>query len=289
MTQEPQFSNTLDRRGMLRLAVAASLGATLPAYSGTRPSPSAVAPHSKKGFCTTIKNPAWQARLSALDAKWFYSWSADVPEGIPAGVSFVPMIWGNPKDPQIIMQRAAAAKAAGIGDLLGFNEPEKKSQSNIRVEHALDAWPVLMETGMRLGSPGCVHADGDWMKEFMATADRRSLRVDFICVHSYHGPNADALVKRLEDIHRMFRRPIWITEFAVGDWQAESPQANRHKPDQVLRFMEAVLPSLEKLDFIERYAWFSAETESPALGTSSLFQPDGSLTRLGECYRDFQR
>lgn len=50
--------------------------------------------------------------------------------------------------------------------------------------------------------------------------------------------------------------------------------------------MEEVLPQLDKLDFVERYAWFPSKTDNKALGTSALFNPAGKLTRLGECYRD---
>ncbi len=37
--------------------------------------------------------------------------------------------------------------------LLGFNEPDMSSQSNMTVSDALRLWPRLMATGMRLGSP----------------------------------------------------------------------------------------------------------------------------------------
>jgi hypothetical protein len=72
----------------------------------------------------------------------------------------------------------------------------------------------------------------------------------------------------------------------VGDWEAKSVERNRHKPEAVMRFMESVLPKLDKLDFVERYAWFPAKTTSIPLGTSALFNADGALTPLGEIYRD---
>jgi hypothetical protein len=124
------------------------------------------------------------------------------------------------------------------------------------------------------------------MKAFMKEVESRKLRVDFVCVHSYGGTNAEALVKRLEQVHQLYRKPIWITEFAAGDWNAQSVAENRCKPKAVLRFMEKVLPKLDRLDFVERYAWFSAKPDNKALGTSSLFDAEGGLTRLGECYRD---
>lgn len=241
----------------------------------------------KKGLGQSVKNPAWAERISALRCRWFYSWNSAIPEGVPRGIDFIPMIYRYGGDPTTVSAPAAAAKKAGITELLGFNEPEVKKQGNMTLQETLDAWPLLMETGMRLGSPGCVHPDKEFMIEFMKGVKERGLRVDFVNVHSYGGPNPEALVKRLENVHKMFdERPLWITEFAVGDWEAESVEKNRHKPEAVLRFMERVLPMLDKLDFLERYAWFPAKTTSIPLGTSALFNEDGSLTRLGECYRD---
>ncbi len=240
----------------------------------------------KKGLGQSTKNPQWAGRLEAIRSQWFYSWNSSIPQGIPKGMEFIPMIYRYGGDAKAIANAAASAKAAGITELLGFNEPDVKKQGNMTIEETLDAWPLLMDTGMRLGSPGCVHPDKEWMIEFMAGVKKRNLRVDFVCVHSYGGPGAESLVNRLEKIHQMFERPIWITEFAVGDWEAKSVEENRHKPEAVLRFMEKVLPMLDKLDFVERYAWFPAKTTSIPLGSSALFNEDGSLTRLGECYRD---
>lgn len=240
----------------------------------------------KKGLGQSVKNPAWAQRLRDLQCRWFYSWNSAIPEGVPRGTEFIPMVFRYGGDPAKISGPAAAAKKAGITELLGFNEPDVKKQGNMTVEETLDAWPLLMETGMRLGSPGCVHPDKEWMVEFMAGVKERSLRVDFVCVHSYGGPGPESLVKRLEKVYQMFERPLWITEFAVGDWEAESAETNRHKPERVLQFMEQVLPMLDRLDFVERYAWFPAKTTSIPLGTSSLFDAEGALTQLGECYRD---
>jgi hypothetical protein len=142
-----------------------------------------------------------------------------------------------------------------------------------------------MALGLPLGSPACVHPDREWMKAFMRGVEARGLRVDFVCVHSYGGPNADALIKRLEDVHNLFQRPIWITEFAVGDWQAKTRAANRHSPASVMGFLKDVLPRLDACEFVERYAWFPAHPDNAPLGSSALFNEDGSLTPLGEAYR----
>lgn len=276
-----------DRRHFLKQTAFSTAAMLLPQFLQAAPSRRGLG-SSKKGICIVAKDDGvWLERSQAVNASWFYSWGAKLPANTPANLKFVPMIWGYWGNQASIRSAAAAAKAAGCRELLGFNEPDGKDQANLSVEKALAAWPILMESGLRLGSPGCVHPDGPWMNRFMEEVRKQRLRVDFICVHSYGGTDANAFMDRLERVAKQFRRPLWITEFACGDWQAKSPQQNRHKPEQVLKFMEQVIPRLEKARFVERYAWYPAPTTSPALGTSALFQPDGSLTRLGTLYASF--
>lgn len=275
----------LTRREFLNLSAAATVAAALPSGAlaqGTRPSGS-----QKKGLGLGARNAFWPGMLTDLRCRWCYTWMGNVPQDLPEGVGFIPMIRSKGiTQPEAVARVASQAQAHGITELLGLNEPDAKSQDDMSVADALDAWPLLMETGLRLGSPGCVHPDREWMTEFMAGVKERDLRVDFICVHSYGAPDAAALVSRLERVHRMFDRPLWITEFGVGDWQAKSPEENRHSPEAVLRFMERVLPMLDRLDYLERYAWFPSLPESAPLGTSALFDAEGELTPLGQCYRD---
>lgn len=266
-------------------AAAASLAGSLHAQTAA-PVARPASTSRKKGLGRSTKTAHWAKNLSDLRCHWFYSWNAQAPAGIPPGTEFIPMIYRYGGDAAAVAAAGVAAKSRGTTELLGFNEPEKKEQGNMTLEAALDAWPVLMETGLRLGSPSCVHPDKEWMIAFMDGVKKRSLRVDYVCVHSYGGPNPDSLVRRLEKVHQMFGRPLWITEFGVGDWEAKTPEQNRHKPETVLRFMEQVLPRLEKLDFVERYAWFPSKTSSGPLGSSALYDDEGKLTRLGECYRD---
>jgi len=279
----------ITRRRFISLSAAAaalSLTSALRAQNSPAKDGSPPNPGKKKGLGRSVKTPGWARNLTDLRCNWFYSWNSVTPEGVPPGIEFIPMIFRYGGKPQTVADAAAAAKKTGTNALLGFNEPDGKEQGNMTVEAALDAWPVLMETGLRLGSPGCIHPDKEWMIAFMDGVKQRGLRVDYVCVHSYGGPNADALVQRLEKVHAMFNRPIWITEFAVGDWKAKSADQNQHKPETVLQFMEQVLPRLDRLDFVERYAWFPAKPTSGPLGTSALFDENGGLTPLGQCYRD---
>lgn len=244
---------------------------------------------NKKGCCFVARpDNGWKHRVEQLRPSWMYSWGAKRPEGLPAGVEFVPMLWGNAKAEgqqrriDDLKQRAAAGE---FGHLLGFNEPDQHEQSNMTVDRVVELWPDLMDVGVPLVSPGCVHPDRVWMKEFMEQVDRKDLRVDAIAVHSYGGPSVKHLVNRLRKVHEMFERPIWITEFAVGDWEAKTPRENRHRPKRVAEFLRGLLPVLEDLPFVHRYAWFAGSPSSGPLGTSALFDKDGRLTKLGRIYR----
>jgi hypothetical protein len=274
----------MNRRRLIQLSLMAALAPAQQLQAASKSKKSVAS--SKKGLGFGPRSPDWSDKLKELNCKWVYTWMEKIPDGLPKEIAFVPMISKSRDNPEWIANAGDAAKKAGIKELLGFNEPDQSSQANMTVEEALAAWPLLQETGLRLGSPACVHPDNEWMQSFMKEAKKRDFKVDFICVHSYGAPNAGKFVERMQAIHKLYRKPIWITEFAIGDWKAKSPAENQYKPDAVLGFMEDVLPELEKLDFIERYAWFPAKVESAPLGTSALFDGEGKLTRLGECYRD---
>lgn len=275
----------MNRRQLIQLSLMATLAPAGQVHAAPKPRKGAEG-SAKKGLCIGGKSPDFKRKLEELRCKWFYTWTGDMPHETPRGIDFVPMIWKYSGNPKAVENIADAAKKERIKELLGFNEPDASSQANMSVEVALDAWTILQKTDLRLGSPACVHPDNEWMKAFMEGVKKRDLRVDFICVHSYGGTDASAFINRLEAIHKLYKRPIWITEFAVGDWKAQSLEKHKFKPDAVLDFMKDVLPDLDRKDFIERYAWFPATTTSIPVHTSALWDAEGKLTKLGECYRD---
>lgn len=245
----------------------------------------------KKGACISKKeNPDYQKKIQLLNANWHYSWGPDILEQAP-GVEFVPMIWGVKDDQnsragfleQIAKLKTGAGGKGAPGVLLGFNEPDRKDQANMTVELALELWPKLMETGYRLGSPS-PRTDSQWMLEFMRRAEEKDYRVDFICVHWYGGSNVEGFISALKRYHALYGRPIWITEFACADWRAKTLADNKLTKEKVQGFMRTVLPLLDELEFVERYAWFPFDEGSRFGGPSALFRRDGSLTDLGKIY-----
>jgi len=237
----------------------------------------------KKGFDTVVRpDGTWRRQVSALHARWFYSWGGDAPANLPKGVEFVPMDWGyyGNKDNGLVTWLAKVKAQRGVRTLLGFNEPDGKDQANLTVDAALEGWPYLMQTGLMLGSPATVHADGDWMKSFMRQADEKKYRIDAITIHWYGGANPQDFLGYLARIHDLYQRPLWVTEFCPADWSG-----GRHiSPEQAQNFMRTVVPAMNRLPYVQRYAWFSAEPEDAALGASALFDKNAALTDLGRLY-----
>ena len=263
-------------RAMLLLGMALGL---LTAALG----PVQAAPSRKKGFDTVVRpDDGWLRDVTALHAHWFYSWGGDEPKNIPSGVTFVPMDWGyyGNKDDGLVKWLAKVKAQPNVHALLGFNEPDGKDQANLSVDGALEGWSYLMQTGLTLGSPAAVHADGDWMKAFMAGAAQKHYRVDFVTIHWYGGADPQGFLGYLARVHDLYHRPLWITEFAPADWSGHHGVT----PQQSADFMRVVLPAMDKLDYVQRYAWYSASSDDAALGASALFNKDGSLTDLGRLY-----
>jgi len=243
----------------------------------------------KKGIGMTTKSSTWSSNVSKTKSHWHYTWGTDLNFREPDNIEFVPMKWGKGEPSEDVLASLNTLKSEGkIHYLLGYNEPDGAEQANMTVQQAVDGWPTLESLGLPLGSPACVNPTGDWMKEFMQRVEDEGLRVDFVCVHSYGGVSAQSLLNKLEEVYNLYGKPIWITEFAVADWNAATPQDNKYSPEQVLNFMQQVLPALEDLSYVHRYAWFPfGQTSAP--GTSSaLWDADGNLTLPGEYYCNFK-
>jgi hypothetical protein len=261
-----------------------------PAPPGTS-GPVASAPVGKKGVGAWFDADAEvDDALAAAKVSWFYTWATDtVGISTPTGTDFVPMIWGaDAVGPESLADASAHGRT-----LLGFNEPDVADQANLTVEQALDLWPQLMATGMRLGSPApSAHADvaGGWLGRFLDGAKQRGHRVDFLALHWYGDGKVtgDAAVTALRDylqrVHDRYGLPIWLTEFALVDYSAGA-QNPRHPPDaEQAAFVTASTTMLDGLPFVERYAWFALVTDGTPYRTG-LYDAAGRPTVLGDAYR----
>jgi len=190
---------------------------------------------------------------------WYYNWRTDQMYSrsrTRRDVEFVPMIHGA-KDVNKRIRSDLPVRA-----LLGFNEPDGGSgdhQAKMSVEKAVQLWPKLERYGLRLGSPATTQGQtlgrNSWQRRFMNQVEKEGLRVDFMAVHYYSNTgDVGEFRKWLQSVYREYRRPIWVTEFAQIDWRR--PHAASY--EQNARFIQKSMMMMEKLPFVERYAWFAA-------------------------------
>jgi len=221
------------------------------------------------------------SKIARLNVSWYYTWHLAPIPGVK-GPEFVPMQWSKPDG-----ETEHLLVNSRFPVLLSFNEPDRTAQAGLSVAEASGIWPRLESASMRLGSPATSRPGARWMRQFMEMAEERKARVDFVALHLYSGTDPNEFLRTVDWAYREFRRPIWITEFAVADWKAQGPGSNRYSEHEVLTFMQKVVPELEARDFVERYAWFGAGRSAgmkEVIRTSRLFEADGELSRLGRYY-----
>lgn len=273
----PRTSVSLARVAVLAVAVLASLVTTLPTAA-----PTAAATSARKGVSAWAFDGVTQD-LADVGASWYYDWSYTAG-GIsaPAGTEFVPMIWGAAS---VTSANLAQAQQEGT-ELLGFNEPDLSGQANMTVEQALDLWPQLEATGLRLGAPAVAYGGdtpGGWLDQFMSGAAARGYRVDFIPLHWYGGDfsaNATSeLQSYLQNVYNRYHKPIWLTEYALTDYSSGTPVYPTQQ--QQAAFVTASTAMLDSLSFVERYAWFTLSTDGDGTGLYDGTTPNA----VGEAYR----
>jgi hypothetical protein len=249
--------------------------------TGARAAPASVPANFKKGV-SAWAFPGSKAALSKSGASWYYTWTS-TPAGViaPKSAKFVPMIWGaGAVTPAALAQ---AKQASHI--MLTFNEPDNAGQSNMTVQQALNLWPRLEATGMRLSSPAVAAGGatpGGWLDQFMTGAKARHYRVSFITLHWYGADFATSaavsqLKSYLQAVWNRYHKPIWLTEFALIRFGATSTFPS---PALQAAFLSRATTMLQGLPYLWRYAWF-ALPETTGDGTTGLFANGAVPTAAG--------
>ena len=247
------------------------------------PTAAPAATGAKKGVGAWSFTGATQA-LSESGASWYYTWSATPGVAGPPGTAFVPMIWGTA---DVTASTLSQVKQEGPY-LLGFNEPDMASQSNMTPAQALSLWPQLMATGMQLGSPAVADdgaTPGGWLDQFMSGATARGYRVNFITLHWYGsdfatGAAVSQLQSYLQAVYARYHLPIWLTEFALANFGG-SPTTPTQQ--QQAAFLTAATAMLQGLPFVQRYAWFGLQA-TPTDGSMGLFSSGPAATTVGRAF-----
>jgi len=226
------------------------------------------------------------AARKALNVSWYYNWtqSESEPCSDGGGGVFVPMIWGHAGNEQSATGITASVSAfAGKHQtfVLGFNEPDNATQSNIAVATAVNLWPAFLgNTSIQVVSPATqANTTGQsWFSSFMTQVNSGGLRVDVVGLHWY-GWNAgsceptaatlESYIKWAEGITGS--RPIWLTEW--GCLNASAPDTQT-----VVSFLKGAVAMFARHPRIRRYAWY------PWATNHALVNADGSLTDLGKAF-----
>jgi hypothetical protein len=237
----------------------------------------------KRGICGDA-SPLDLAAFSAY-ISWYYDWGVAPPavsQGQLSGIEWVPMRWGSLTSGDVAGIEAQIP--AGSAYILGFNEPNFTTQSNLTPSQAAAIWPyieqIAADKGLQIVSPavnwcgdcvtGVTSDPVDWLDKFIAACP--TCNFDYIAIHNYN--SYVSTLKWYIDKFRKYNKPIWLTEFA--SWDDPVDYAG------VVRYMKEVIPYLEEDTIIFRYSWFATRVGSnPNL---DLAGADGELTKLGKLY-----
>ncbi len=234
-----------------------------------------------KGFAG---DPTACADMQHLGVSWYYNWKQTPSSGCAStGIPFVPMIWGHSNEvtASAISSAVSSFVSKGYGDVLGFNEPDNSTQSNIAVATAVSLWPSFNNSAIQVGTPASqANSTGQtWFTSFMSSLNgSTTLHADFIAIHWYgwNAGSCDAAASQFESYIKYAEgfsgdRPIWITEWGCLNNSAPDAQT-------VLNFYKGALAVFAKHPRVARYSWYPWSTNN------ELVNSDGTLTALGSAY-----
>ncbi|KGL58895.1 glycosyl hydrolase [Polaribacter sp. Hel1_85] len=220
---------------------------------------------------------------------WHYNWGLGLDKEKTEDLQFVPMAWSKADSWTSLQNMESAGENMNFNNLLAFNEPDNSDQSNLTVAEALEAYPKLLASGLRIGAPGVENIqysstndsfnDGAWIQEFMDSCVVRGYRVDFIPAHDYIRRSKSSFIERFQALHDRYNLPVWVTEYNYGNPNMGSADLT---VEQGYSNIKGLTEALEEADFIERYNWYYFFGSSTGIGGIT----DGELNITGEFYRD---
>ncbi|KAG0705481.1 glycosyl hydrolase catalytic core-domain-containing protein [Suillus ampliporus] len=178
---------------------------------------------------------------------FLYTWSPYLPDNL-YGLKAIPMLWGYDQisDFQTLVVEGYA------NYVLGMNEPNESSQSNMSPQDGAALWQQyinpLKDQGYYLVSPACTNdqAGLDWMAGFFQACS--GCQVDAVAFHFY-STNAQDFITYATQLHDLYNLPIWVTEFADQNFSGTGGQASL---DEVYAFASTII------DFVDNTSWMEA-------------------------------
>ncbi len=255
---------------------------------------------TKKGVCVNEKDMGKIVDPASMNIGWYYNWGYKSFKDMKFSnkkfydTEFVAMTWGdNTVD---IATRCAYANKKGYKYLLSYNEPDLQWEANKQPGTMVYRWRDTIDNkgNLRLGSPATetfqINSDKWWTPFWNGLNSNDKNNMSFIAVHAYqhYYDNADTALQYLhviDEIYEAYKKPIWVTEFAVADSGNVFSPSNSKYVAQVQEFMKIVLKGLQERSYVERYAWFDFNPRDNQTGASGIFDYEtGNLTTLGQIY-----
>ncbi len=230
---------------------------------------------AKRGFSDSGAN---YNNLQATGAGWYYTWGTGPASPGSFDANFYPMFWNGPSQSTI-----NTALARNPQYMLGFNEPERSDQANMTVAQAISSWTTISSstiaynaahgTSIKLVSPAVADTGGSsggqqWLASFMSQANANGLKVDAVAFHWYDistptdpAGAASQFLGRVDSYHNSYGLPVFITEFAIHDWDGNYSDAQMIDANR--QFLNIIIPGLESRSYVAGYCWYNWFSDSP--------------------------
>lgn len=243
---------------------------------------------SKRGFADVHAN---YNDLQASGAGWYYTWGPGPANPGNYNANFYPMFWMAPS--QSTINTVVARHPQYV---LGFNEPDNPTQSNMTVAQAISSWRMISSsfanTSTQLVSPAVedTTTGHQWLENFMSQAKADNLKVNAVAFHWYDNgnpltPQQDAtnFLNAVAWYHNTFKLPVFITEFAIYDWGGGYTTAQMQTGEQ--QFLNIVTPQLDALSYVAGYSYYNWFSGLPLYSTQSGVSGNPDVpTPLGYTY-----
>jgi hypothetical protein len=237
-----------------------------------------------------------EADLQAISEglTWWYNWYVEPESPLQNSynnysLDFVPMVWNASSDTAKL--RAFLKTHPSVKYILGFNEPNFKTQANLTPAEAAANWPRIEELAdefnLKIVGPAvnycdqCVdipgtNSDSDPVAYLDAFFDAcTDCRIDYLAVHNYMCYSS-ALQSYIKGFLK-YKKKIWLTEFAC--WDQSTITLDMQKS-----LVIGAIDYLENDTNIFRYSWFTGDRNGSWPYLDVYGKKPGELTDLGQLY-----
>lgn len=209
-------------------------------------------------------------------ASWAYNWNLESGGSLPPGVDYCPMLWGPKMYSDWSSAVSTALSSGGSSCVLGFNEPDMVSQSNLSPAQAAADYQTYITPlagQATLVTPAVSNGAGtniglDWMTNWLAACNG-ACKPNVMAVHYYANADISYFKDFINNATALAAAngmdSVWVTEFQ-----------NTGSTDDQVTFLKEAIPWLNANTAVGRYAYFYA--------ADGYLLTDSMLSTIGQAY-----